>query len=754
MSTSLTTSTAVNVLQEWQAASIEERRFLIRARGLPIAWVERPVSLETFVTSPLYLGHPPLSPIQFDFVYHLAEIFDLPAIDEQLSNVVIKTPQVQELVAVWGKGCLSGDQSVTDCITQEAMPVRDWATSQRLCNVLSTDGEVRPVCWFRCGRGPLVQVQSTSGKRLRVYRGHKFMVAGLGWSPEWMVDSRVLTVDGWERIAGIESMGEELYYDTTVPVMHNYAAGGFWNHNSGKDTCVMIGVARILYLLGCLVSPQQVFGMPEYSSIDLLNIALNEKQAAENFFDPLKRMLAQSVWFMQRLKVQIVDGAIHCPPIIDRTLGDMYAVNAWSGHSGHEAMEGKNLIVAVADEIDAFRHIQAGAGNKATQAASMYGMLSSSVSSRFPVVGKTVMISWPRYARSFIMSKLAAGREEPAVFSSGPYATWEVHPHRIKEDFERHFRTNPEDSKARYGAQPSETLEGYFSLQGAVLDAFHSEIETTDFGFSYVRSKGNPGPEPPVDEHGRVQIAHVAPPLNRIKYCWHGDLAIKHDRAAIAMAHHSGFIEDPDDPGAQLPVVTIDLVAWWEAEIGGEIDLSEIRRFILDFARRGYQVGSVTFDGFASEEMLQQLKKHDARGNRVKFNRDGNPIRDVMNAGYFSVDTNMKAYETLKGLIYETGRLQAFYCPLLVQELLSLELVRGGKKVDHPSDGSKDASDSVAGAVFNALLYLNDRAWLRRGGIGAPTAIVGGGVASSYEPNEEPLVSTAITKVKSRRGFG
>jgi len=35
-------------------------------------------------------------------------------------------------------------------------------------------------------------------------------------------------------------------------------------------------------------------------------------------------------------------------------------------------------------------------------------------------------------------------------------------------------------------------------------------------------------------------------------------------------------------------------------------------------------------------------------------------------------------------------------------EMRRLELLQG-KKVDHPSKGSKDCSDAVAGAVFNAV---------------------------------------------------
>jgi hypothetical protein len=61
----------------------------------------------------------------------------------------------------------------------------------------------------------------------------------------------------------------------------------------------------------------------------------------------------------------------------------------------------------------------------------------------------------------------------------------------------------------------------------------------------------------------------------------------------------------------------------------------------------------------------------------------------------------MVAYETFKEAVYE-GRLRwKAYEPLL-REVSRLQVVKG-KRVDHPSGGSKDVADAVAGAVYNAV---------------------------------------------------
>jgi hypothetical protein len=48
------------------------------------------------------------------------------------------------------------------------------------------------------------------------------------------------------------------------------------------------------------------------------------------------------------------------------------------------------------------------------------------------------------------------------------------------------------------------------------------------------------------------------------------------------------------------------------------------------------------------------------------------------------------------------GRLEAYWDPLVVDEVLSLRRLKNGK-VDHPSGGSKDMADAVAGAVLGAV---------------------------------------------------
>jgi hypothetical protein len=68
-----------------------------------------------------------------------------------------------------------------------------------------------------------------------------------------------------------------------------------------------------------------------------------------------------------------------------------------------------------------------------------------------------------------------------------------------------------------------------------------------------------------------------------------------------------------------------------------------------------------------------------------------------INADFHSVKKT--DFDTLMTAIYDT-RLRGYWNELLVEEeLLKLRLF-GNNKIDHPSSGSKDLADAVAGAVF------------------------------------------------------
>jgi hypothetical protein len=67
-----------------------------------------------------------------------------------------------------------------------------------------------------------------------------------------------------------------------------------------------------------------------------------------------------------------------------------------------------------------------------------------------------------------------------------------------------------------------------------------------------------------------------------------------------------------------------------------------------------------------------------------------------------SLDKDNKVYTAFRQAAEEL-RLRMYRHDLMMHEAENLVYVDGNKKVDHPKDGSKDVSDSAAGAYFNAI---------------------------------------------------
>jgi len=165
----------------------------------------------------------------------------------------------------------------------------------------------------------------------------------------------------------------------------------------------------------------------------------------------------------------------------------------------------------------------------------------------------------------------------------------------------------------------------------------------------------------------------------------HADLAINGDRAGIAIGHLAGYVtvRTKDyrlniDVVSKQPWIIMDCVIALEAKAGQEIPLYKIRDFVLDLAEQGLPIGVVSTDGWQSVFLRQELQS-------LGFSCD-----------LLSVDRTMDAYINLKQALYQ-DRILIPRHSLLFDELKGL--IRVGNKVDHPSDGSKDVADAVAGVV-------------------------------------------------------
>ena len=458
---------------------------------------------------------------------------------------------------------------------------------------------------------------------------------------------------------------------------------------SGKDHTSTIGCAYLVYKLLCLKDPARYFGKPPGDAIDIINIAINAQQAKNVFFKGFKNKIDRSPWFAGKYdsKVDSVE--------FDK------AITVYSGHSERESHEGLNLILAILDEISGFSQ-QSNTGNEnAKTGDNIYKAFRASVDSRFPDYGKVILLSFPRYPGDFISKRyddVVAEKEveikkhtfvinpdlppdqpdntfevewnEDHIISykyPGIYAikrpTWDANPTRSIEDFKIAFMTDYADAMQRFACMPS-----FFS------DAFFKQRDKLEKAMS----RHNP-----IDNSKRVE--QMWQPQDDVKYFIHADLAQKHDKCAVAIAHVEKWVQVRtfNDYTQIHPFVIVDAVIWWEPRKEGPVNLSEVKNWIVDFRRQGFNIGLVTFDRWQSFDIQQELQSVGIK-------------TDTLSVG-------KKHYEDLAMLIYEE-RVMMPHLSLLLEEMSELRIV-SDKKVDHPRKGSKDLSDAVTGAVYNAIAH-------------------------------------------------
>ena len=423
---------------------------------------------------------------------------------------------------------------------------------------------------------------------------------------------------------------------------------------SGKDHCARITLAYTVYLLHCLRDPLGYYGKATGVYVDLLNLAVNAQQAQRVFFEPFKNLLLSSPWFNEQ----------GFEPRVSEIFFFSRPVRCFSGHSESEGWEGYEVMTIILDEIAAFKTDNELKGDIRSKgsASAIYNMSKLSVMSRFPEIGKCILLSFPRYKGDFIQQRFDSSIEknEPKTWAIKA-ATWEVNPTIERHQLESEYIRNPIEARARFECEPPHMEDAFFRDADLVRNAFNVGEDPLDEDGSYKKWFNGS------DDFSR--FIHV-------------DLALKRDRAALSMVHCPGLKNINTGLGVEsLPVLNVDLVKSWSAAPGAEINFSSIRALIIDLCRR-FSVAIVSFDQWQSVEMIQSL-----RGMGI-------------NADFHSVKKT--DYDTLMTSIYDK-RLRGYWNEILVEdELLKLKLLNG-IKIDHPTSGSKDLADSVAGAVFQAV---------------------------------------------------
>ena len=433
---------------------------------------------------------------------------------------------------------------------------------------------------------------------------------------------------------------------------------------SGKDFTSTVGCAYTVYKLLCLKDPARYYGKPSGDAIDIINVAINAQQAKNVFFKGFKTKIEKSPWFAGKFNAKA-----------DSIEFDK-SITVYSGHSERESHEGLNLIMAVLDEISGFAQ-EIGTGNDQGKTAdNIYKAFRASVDSRFPDLGKVALLSFPRYQGDFISERydaVIADKETvtkthrfiinpllpeddpenwfeiswdedhiksyryPGVFAL-KRPTWEVNPTRKVDDFKIAFLTDMGDAMQRFACVPTFASDAFFKQADKVRACMTARN--------------------PLDQFRRFEETFVPDP-NKIYYV-HADLAQKHDKCAVAIAHVEKWVNVQvlKDYQQVSPIVIVDAVAWWEPKVEGPVNLSEVKQWIQNLRRLGFNIGLVSFDRWQSFDIQNELQSVGMRTDTVSVAK--------------------KHYEDMAMLVYEE-RLVMPAIELLFNELTELKIMKNDK---------------------------------------------------------------------------
>jgi len=394
-------------------------------------------------------------------------------------------------------------------------------------------------------------------------------------------------------------------------------------------------------------SVSKYYGFADDQQVFILIVATNETQALDTTMAAVRSRIRGSEYYKNRsdaIKELETDFKFFDTNMIIR-----------SGHSNSSSLAGKTSKAVIIEELSRFRDSRSGSRSSRP----IYETVTRGTAS-FGNDGKIITITSPLEITDFCFELFDAAKDIDNMLGV-ILPTWEMNPNikRYQSDCKKkndvhldaEYRKNPESAARDYGCECFKPLEAYFRMPDKIDECCCVE-------------------DRPIDELGRFSDSFRGNPS--YSYFLHGDPAVRNDRFGLSLGHYEGI------------KVVIDLVHYFEAPKGGEIDIDELTGFIMNVLDR-FEVDTASFDTWAVPSVKQAIEKRGVTFKNLLIDKE--------------------AYDGLKSLIY-AGNL---ICPndeMLIKELKGLVLVNG-KKVDHLKNNSKDIADSCAGVASWCIKYMD-----------------------------------------------
>lgn len=484
---------------------------------------------------------------------------------------------------------------------------------------------------------------------------------------------------------------------------------------SAKTTCALYTTAYQVYLLSCMKSPHAQFGLDSSSEILFVFQSINAKISKASF-ERFRSMIEGSKYFQDNFAPNkdiasklVFPNRIEVVPV-----------------SGAEtAAIGQNVIGGFIDELNYMqvteRSKQSVDGGTYNQAVALYNSIARRRKSRFlkggAMPGKLCLVSSKRYPGQFTDLKEEEAKRDNTIYIYDK-RVWDIKPagsfsgkwfrvftgtedrkprvlnpnEHITEDMNGKVMSIPVEFREDFDKDIVNALREIAGVSTLARHPYFIDVEKVKEGFGHHLS---------VFSDQRVDFVEVPLALHpkrlimpQLPRYAHIDLAVTGDSAGITIGTVTGFksmLQLGLGTSEELvPQVHIDGILEVAPPKNGEILFWKIRNALVKLRDLGLHIKWISFDSYQSRDSIQLLRQQGFA------------------TGMVSVDTTTEPYDLLKTVIY-SGSLKAPEHDKCRKELISLEKIARTGKIDHPANGSKDCSDSLAGVVYG--LYHRREIW-------------------------------------------
>jgi len=492
--------------------------------------------------------------------------------------------------------------------------------------------------------------------------------------------------------------------------------------STGKSEISKITSAYHLHILGCLKSPQALYGLPAATSIVMVIQAAKPHVTKKIIYMPLRNYVETMPWFQKYMRPnKLIESEMYFE---DKN------IRVVPGGSDADTILGEAIIAGIIDEINFMNVVQkskragidTGRPGIYDQAQSIYDALTRRKKSRFitkgPNIGVICVSSSTRYRGDFTDKRKTQienlGEKNVYLYDKAQFEVWPAARYS-GEKFKLHVQNEaavdirvlepeqpipetgtiievPIEYKDDFLKDPAGALRDIVGKSVQSINPFfrqrHKIHEAVERGeakglesFLYkdnvhLGTEGLP----------RIKVGHYCQNPGRPRYV-HIDLSLTSDRVGIAMVRYDGMLDLVRSTGIveRLPKATIEMAVTVEPDHGHEIDIAEIRTWVRHLKTQyGYPINVVTYDGWNSAESIQQWRKQGVKTGMISVDRTSVPYKNLRDA-------------------FNDGRIDMYPQGVLIDELFNLEYNDKQDKIDHPIGGGKDCADAVCGAYYTML---------------------------------------------------